>query len=220
MPFIYDASIINALENTISPDRLSSYVAATAGDTTLALELYAWNTEISAALYSPLQGLEIALRNVIQRELSALYGNDWYDNHHIPLTYFATHDIARAKQTLSKNGKAITPPNMVSELSFGFWVSLLSHGHQGAYHNKLWIPALHKGFPNLQHKKRKTVHNKLNYLRMLRNRIAHHEPIFKRHLMADYMSIIEVTGWMCDHTALWADHHNNFQGILASRPTL
>jgi hypothetical protein len=44
------------------------------------------------------------------------------------------------------------------------------------------------------------VQRLLDYLRTFRNRIAHHEPIFGRHLAADYTSILEVAGWICPDT--------------------
>jgi hypothetical protein len=53
-PFSYSPTIINALERALSPERLSTYLAAANGDHAAALRLYVWNTEISAALYGPL----------------------------------------------------------------------------------------------------------------------------------------------------------------------
>jgi hypothetical protein len=37
-------------------------------------------------------------------------------------------------------------------------------------------------------------------LRDLRNRIAHHAPVFNRNLTADYQKILKVIGWMCADT--------------------
>ena len=73
-PFSYSPNIINALERALSPERLSTYLVAANGDHAAALRLYVWNTEISAALYGPLQALEILVRNAFHRELSAVYG--------------------------------------------------------------------------------------------------------------------------------------------------
>src|SRR6202171_5348250 len=84
--FPYSQSIINALERTLSPERLSTYLAATGGDHAAALRLYVWNTQISAALYGPLQALEIIIRNAFHRELATVYGPAWYDSARVPLT--------------------------------------------------------------------------------------------------------------------------------------
>ncbi|WP_420612529.1 hypothetical protein [Candidatus Spongiisocius sp.] len=34
-------------------------------------------------------------------------------------------------------------------------------------------------------------------LHFLRNRIAHHEPIYRRNLARDYRQLLEVVGWIC-----------------------
>ena len=48
--FFYSYSIINALERSLSTERLSTYLAAANSDHAAALRLYVWNTQISAAL--------------------------------------------------------------------------------------------------------------------------------------------------------------------------
>ena len=44
-PFFYSPHVINALERALSPERLSTYLAAANGDHAAALRLYVWNTE-------------------------------------------------------------------------------------------------------------------------------------------------------------------------------
>src|SRR3984893_10477285 len=99
-PFFYSPHVINALERALSPERLSTYLAAANGDHGAALRLYVWNTEISAAFYGPLQALEILVRNAFHRELAAVYGLAWYDNPRVPLTPFARARVADAKDAL------------------------------------------------------------------------------------------------------------------------
>jgi hypothetical protein len=99
--FAYSKSIINALERALSPERLSTYLAAAHGDHAAALRLYVWNTEVSAALYGPLQALEIVVRNAFHRELAAVYGAAWYDHPQVPLTPFALARVADAKDALA-----------------------------------------------------------------------------------------------------------------------
>jgi len=216
--FSYSTSIINSLENSISSDRLSAYLTVTSDNLEKALELYAWNTAISAELYITLQGLEVTIRNFMHRELSRIYGEYWFDNiPTIPLTINAKKKIENAKRTISNNNNIIDPPHVVAELSFGFWIALLGHGNNREYHNKLWTPALHRAFPNIK-TNRKRLHKRMDNLRILRNRIAHHEPIFKRHLEADYNSIIETISWMCEDTSHWVDYHNCFSDVASGKP--
>lgn len=85
------------------------------------------------------------------------------------------------------------------------------------YDMTLWRPALHRAFPHAR-KARGDIHRPLDYLRTFRNRIAHHEPIFGRHLVADHASIMEVTGWICTDTRDLIAHHNRIADILAMPP--
>jgi hypothetical protein len=64
-PFNLSTAVVQALETSLSPERMATYVAATEGDREKALRLYTWNTAASAAFYGPLQGLEVALRNAM-----------------------------------------------------------------------------------------------------------------------------------------------------------
>jgi hypothetical protein len=218
-PFYYSQSIINALERALSPERLSTYLAAAHGDHATALQLYVWNTEASAALYGPLQALEIVVRNAFHRELAAVYGAAWYDNPQVPLTPFARARVADAKDALRRAGRPLDPGRIVAELSFGFWERLLTHGPPGKlnYEMALWRPALHRAFPNSR-RRRVDVHKPIPTLRDLRNRIAHHEPIFGRPLAAEYQTILEVTGWICADTRAWVVHHSTVPTVLAARP--
>ena len=221
--FSYPDALIEALERSLSPERLQSYLTATGGNKTEALRLYLWNTEISAELYKPLQGLEITLRNAFHRELSLVYGSDWYDNLRHVLTFLSQKNIDKAKDDITKRGKTPTPPRVVAELSFGFWVSLLGFGRKGPdnYEMQLWRPAIYKAFPNRPAKgfNRKVANREISSIKELRNRIAHHEPIIHRYnILAEYYKILEAISWLCRDTALWLSSHSRLTEVLAKKP--
>ncbi|WP_201272636.1 MULTISPECIES: hypothetical protein [Sinorhizobium] len=65
---------------------------------------------------------------------------------------------------------------------------------------------------------RKAAHTPLDYLRTFRNRIAHHEPIFDRHLAADYASLQQVAGWISTETQFWINHYSRVPALLAQSP--
>ncbi len=219
--FPFNDEILAALETTLSADRIATYLRETDGDKGLALRLYTWNTAVSAAFYGPLQGLEVALRNAMHRELSIRYGIDWYDNLACGLDDHALKKINEAKTTLVRKRYSVDPPHVVAELSFGFWVSLLGKGGRSAspgrgkrnYDMTLWRPALYKAFPQSR-RSRADTHEPLDYLRTFRNRIAHHEPIFNRHLLQDFQSIMDVVSWICPRTADWIKHHSRVESLL------
>ena len=123
--FVYTPTVLRALEASLSSEGLTAYRRDTGGKLERALGLYHWNTEISAALYGPLQGLEVAMRNAVHRELSTVYGAFWYDHPALPLSPVAKILLRDAKATIAQRQKPVIPPRVVAELSFGFWVSLL-----------------------------------------------------------------------------------------------
>ncbi len=71
--------ILDELEISLSAYWFGTFLTATGGDRTNAVNLCTWNTAISAAFFGPLQALEIALRNAMNRELAAVHGKAWYD---------------------------------------------------------------------------------------------------------------------------------------------
>lgn len=62
--------------------------------------------------------------------------------------------------------------------------------------------------------RRVDAHARLDYLRTFRNRIAHHEPIFARHLVADHDSILLATGWISAEMRDWIAHHSRVPRLL------
>lgn len=216
MIFTYNTSRINALELALSTERLAKYVKAVGGDKTEALRRYVFNTTVSEALYTPLQGLEIALRNALSACFTATFGSDWYADGKIKaFQYPLTDMLLKAEAQLSREQKPITQGGMISELSFGFWVTTLAP----RYDTDLWRPSLRKAFPaRPKGMERKSIHKSLNAIRRLRNRVAHHEPILNRNLVEDHKTIIRVLSWISPETAAWVSTHSRAPEILANTP--
>ncbi|NTI78586.1 Abi family protein [Rhizobium rhizogenes] len=221
--FSYTDAVIDALETSLSPERMATYVQRAGGDRESAVRLYTWNTAVSAAFYGPLQGLEVALRNAMHRELARKYGQDWYDDPAAGLDGGTLARISAARTDLRRDGYPDDPPHIVAALSFGFWVALLGPGGRAPtggranYEMTIWRAGVFKAFPHAR-LSRKSAHAPLDYLRTFRNRIAHHEPIFDRHLAADYTSLQQVAGWISPETLTWINHHSRVPVLLAQSP--
>ena len=221
--FSYSQEVLTELESSLSPERMSTYVQAVSKqDKEEAVRLYIWNIALSSAFYGMLQVLEVTLRNAMHSQLAANYGPTWYDNPLVGLDDGSTRRIQNAKIRLTRTGhQRISTGRVVAGLSFGFWVSLLGHGGRMAelnrranYEMTLWRPVLRHAFPHAGSLTRKQAHAALDPLRTLRNRIAHHEPIFLREHTVDYRLILEVTGWISPTTREWLDHHSRVQALL------
>ena len=218
--FSYTDETLDELETALSRDRLSTYLGAAGGSREGAVRLYAWNTAVCAAFYGPLQGLEVALRNAMHRRLAERYGPTWYDYPGAGLDRGAKGRIADARSELTRDGHGDGPPRIVAALSFGFWVSLLGPGgrteagHRANYQMTLWRPALRGAFAHRATLTRKQAHRPLNALRILRNRLAHHEPIFARDLIADHARILDVAGWISPAARTWIEHHSRAPAVI------
>jgi hypothetical protein len=173
-----------------------------------ALRLYAWNLEVSSALWGPLALLEVTVRNTIHLQLSNMFGDDWWRTERGLLNRHEMLAAAQTVQKLSRNASGgIDPDSFVSNSSFGFWVGILGPGQRSSrqhdYETTLWQPGLFRAFPQLPNSRRKLLHHELNVLRGLRNRIAHHEPI--HHMDVNYLRdlIIRVTNYVDPSVALF-----------------
>jgi len=211
--YVYTPKIIFNLERTLSLDRLRNYRLVAAGNPEMAIRLYLWNVALSQSMYAPLQCFEVALRNAIVEVLENPYGINWYEN--IQWQQRETDIIEEAKDYLREFGVAVGPSAMIGALNLGFWVGLLDRH----YENDLWRPHLRRAFPNAPNPlRRKDVYSIVHRLRKLRNRIAHHEPIFSRQLSDDHELILQFVSWICVDTSGWLRCHSCFEKVWNERP--
>lgn len=202
-------AINSALQKTISKSRLEKYLVEMKGDLDTSLDLYEYNIRISEAFYTPLQNLEVCLRNTLNDCMVTTYGHDWLHNQTANLSMDAQNEILAATRELG-DAADIPTGSVVAKLKFAFWVGLLGP----KYDATLWRKALYKGFQKTTGKKRTDVHWRFNAIRRFRNRVAHHEPIFNRELEIMHNEIIEAIGWMCSDTKRWTEYHSRVMIVL------
>jgi hypothetical protein len=211
-------AVLAAVEHALSSARLEPYVKAAGGSLEEGLALYEWNTAISGALFEVLQHLEVGLRNTIDRELAALFEQpDWWHSPRLRLVASGQDMISKATAETARRRTGGNVGHVVAALPFGFWVGLVSAGRDCNYEMTLWRPALHRGFPGYRGT-RAELHRTLETLRLLRNRIAHHEPIHARHLAADHQTIQTITTWVSPQFADWVASRSRVPSVLGCRP--
>lgn len=207
------------LARLISPDRLRPYGRATASPDD-AVNLYEWNMAISAAMFETVGAVEVILRNAFDRELrrrdvdrggtGSWYTAGWLDEK-------GARDVATARDRATKHGHAHElSGKVVAELSFGFWRFLVAKRYQ----TTAW-PALQKAFP--LHPQgpgapRVEVDDRVQRIHVLRNRIAHHEPIFLRNLQRDHDDLLALVGWMSVDAHSWVAGRSRVPAVLVLRP--
>lgn len=204
------------LSALLSSVRLAEYHLTCGGGPVAALRLHCWNTEISEAFYGPLQYLEVAMRTAMTRELTTYLGrDDWWNDPRPQLTYGGRRRISEAEQQLQRIGVMPTPHMVSEELPFGFYVSLLGPGN--GYDQRLWRTALYRAFPGYRGRRR-TLHGRVDHLRVLRNKIAHHGPIHHRHLVADHETILQCLDYIDTGLATMVRRHSRVPEVLGRRP--
>ncbi len=170
----------------MSLERFNRYLAWANGNRSRALGLYALNMRLSEALYTPMQMLEVALRNRIHAVLSSVYHAWWFDAPGLIL---------------------------VAGLTFSFWTAML-----GTSYENLWQMELHRVASRDDGKglRRKDLSGPLTPIRLLRNRIAHHEPILSWDLPKHHDAMLRITAWLSPVAAVWCRSLDRFDQVYPS----
>lgn len=212
------SSFAQTLEPWISRARLEAY-RPEGGDDFSMIVTYLHNVRLCESLYTCLGFLEVALRNSIHVNLSQHFGSQAWFNLPSILEYYQAKEVKKISDRIRQEGKPVTADRVVSELSFGFWVSLLSK----PYDTTLWRAnkaALLKGaFPNVPTRKRQRnqIYKRYNTIRLLRNRVFHHETLWNRTtLLRDYDFIYEAIGWICPEMVAAAKLIDRFSEVMTN----
>ena len=177
-------------EMAISKARLEKFLNATNGEFEKAFQLYKLNLELSKSIFGILSIYEIILRNAINYHYINYFNDEnWIVNQckegglfNLPNDPNQYYSLKKIKKVQFKLSQKFTNDRLVSELSFGFWVYLFaSHQFKAGGQN------IHRIFINRPKGiNQKTIFMELNQIRLLRNRIAHHEAIcFKKNAQLD-----------------------------------
>lgn len=223
--FDYDPVSVGALKTFLTDDRLKSYLAFAKpqANDRAAIELYVWNTALCAAFYTPIQVVEIALRNAIHREMSAIFGRpDWYSDRTFKRTGPSlVGSLVEVATRLTRSAKPVDPPHMIAGLHFGFWTQLLSPGPDGNYTRSFWNAGLHNAFPQYPGGARvaqRKIRQQFLALKDFRNRVAHHEPIHNKKPDDQYERMLRVAGWIDEILPKWIEHHSECRTMFLEKP--
>ena len=116
---------------------------------------------------------------------------------------------------IERKGLPLITAQVVAGLSFGFWVGLL----QPKYNPEVWSSQLRGAFPHLPaDETRVTLFKYAGDVATLRNRISHHEPIFKRDLLSDFGELMKLLAWICPETGKWIRPHCHVPALMRAKP--
>jgi hypothetical protein len=233
-----------SFESAISTARLSTY-RSIARDDDHAWSLYRWNLDLVAAFGPLASDTEVALRNTIHEQLSLHFGRtDWWASPDLILDDTTTDVLsAAARDHQRKIAKGtVGAGKVIAELMLGSWVMLLSRGGTSSlgkpidYETNLWRPALRLGFATgtatktgrIRRPIREQAHSRAANLQRLRNRAAHHEPIFdgirapggqqRVSLLEVWNGTVELLGWIAPDLAAHHASHAVVPRLIDQRP--
>lgn len=243
------------LDRAISTPRYASYLSVAGQDKDVARRLYVWDRDLATAILADLAIVEVALRNAMHKALTRVHGAEWYQS--IPLDDRSQGQVTRAWGYLINPapGHPLTPGRLVAQCTFGMWVNVLdAGGYAGksprrvhADYEQLWRSTLRSAFPGGRHEARRDpdpnarftrtwVHSIARTVNVLRNRVAHHEPlhngfplpgqrsgqkqsISRRITAADGVeAYMKLTRMIDRDLAEWIAHNTQVAALLAARP--
>jgi hypothetical protein len=217
-PFSCTPLTYSQLERSFSPARLGRYLAAANGDKHYALRLYVWNVRLCEAFYLPTQFAEVTIRNAIHGALATKHGLNWESRGSFLCTLpdrlrRELDDVIRTER--AAYGAAMTVDHIVSGLSFGFWLHLLTKKYEGV----LWPTYFPQFFPNMPANITRTnLYDRLDSLRIFRNRLAHHKPIFDRSPKTEYNNLLDTVRWACSDMHWFITTLTRIDQTLSARP--
>ncbi|MEG3130820.1 Abi family protein [Pantoea cypripedii] len=224
------------MERLISQARLTSYKSAFALTNKAEIfGIYSWNLELSGALNSLIQLVEVALRNAIneagKKTIPTQPGQHWFEV--VPYNLIEDDDAAllsdgskpliispqvkdfekginkatrNAQKLLKKklgDDTAAVPTldQIISQTDFCVWEYILDKSYYDGDAKKgfLWPKGFLSAFKKLppvtgknkQFQQRDIIRRRIESIRMLRNRVAHNEPVWKDADVYDKSAIIQ-----------------------------
>jgi hypothetical protein len=218
--------------------RFQKYVDACNGDRARALALYEWNVTLGQALMRDIAHFEIALRNSYDFAISSQWkGLDhWLLDPESPAVtpiWRIRRDRTGLKRGTDVNyrnrrsvdaaieqcgGVKSTAGKVIAELSFGFWSHLTNASHE----KTLWVPYLHLAYPPKT--SRSNVDRIVSNINKVRNRIAHHEPVFDGIKTPElepskvHAGLLHVSNMIAPDVATYLLRTSTVTTIISSRP--
>ncbi len=192
-----NSDFFEKFEHAIAAERLDAYRHGDNANPLTATARYLWNIALCESLYSPLQMIEVALRNAIHQTLSERANQEnWYEHTSCLMLTQQIDQLNHAMSKLKNDGKQETPGRVVAELNFGFWTIFFNKLHSETGLSAL---LLKKVFFRVSKylRTREEMKRRLDKIRILRNRVFHHERIIHwKDIDKQHAMILETIGWI------------------------
>ncbi|MCP1384202.1 hypothetical protein [Runella salmonicolor] len=193
----------------LSRVRFNRYLSATANNSKRAERLYNANIRLSQAFHPILSQFEVVFRNGINNVLSTYFtDNEWIINQKngfmndtsVRPKLYLRKCVEKTERMLSDRHIPPTSGKIISDQTFGFWTAFFSTPYYPLVGGRPIQVFAHK--PAAEN--RSSIFQKLEDIRMLRNRINHCEPICFNNHHIDCTNVLSVRNSIID-LASWID---------------
>lgn len=240
-PFDYAAEVENAITGALTQPRLGRFLVKGGYDFPFTMEWYLWNARLTKSLQFPMHAVEVTLRNAVVHHLKLLNAPDeWaFDAGVLKVLAGKSPHIRESLNTAKKrllrakmrfadyehlvekvnhldvpSFDIISTDDVVAKLPFEFWVGLL-----GKDFDSDWHATIKKVFPYAPSgTSRRDIWLLADEAKELRNRMAHHEPVFHLPLDGNHEGILALVGYRCRETRGWVRHFSTFSSVLSQEP--
>jgi len=166
-----------------SRTRYNRYLNASGNNNDRAKKLYNANIRLAQAFHPILSQFEVVLRNSLNIILSTHFTDpDWIinqktgfmrDNSLRSSHYFLKTCVQKTENKLARRAIPITAGKIVSDQTFGFWLSFFLSHHYSLVRGQPIHIFPHKPLAE----NRASIYDKLNDIKNFRNRVNHCEPL-------------------------------------------
>ena len=212
-------------QQILSGERLQRYLLACDNNTRKTMTLYRLNLNLSQEVFTLLSCFEVAVRNAIDRILTERLGENWLCDavldggiFDVPGCRDSAKIIKKAYNRLMRDG-SYSHPKLLAEMEFGVWKYMFANPQYRAVGRTLLAIFPNKPRSSAEVQYNNTfIFNELDGINILRNRIAHHEPIcFARrqpeigtsYILNAYQTLHKMFMWMGidSHSLLYGLDH-------------
>ena len=194
----------------MSPSRLRTYRSGPGEAGSQLIGRYLWNAALAESLHPALHFLEVGLRNRLDAAIGGIAGPDWIQDPKVIIDERSRLHVVEVCKRIEDDGAAADRDRIIAGVDFGFWSALFKRQYEvGPDRPRQQIPLWPRiaraivpaGHPSLR--VRAALDDRVGGIRILRNRVYHHEPIWSGRpnrrgarvpLSRDYAAMVELIG--------------------------
>lgn len=212
-PFSHTDLSVNALTTNLSAARMATYLTAAGGDKDWAYSIYLYNSRLAKSLLYPMNVSEVVLRNAVDQVLVKEHGDRWHECTQLLNQVLNSKSKAALDLAVYRVGTA-SRMKVIAALTFDFWSNLF----RPEYHD-IWRSNVTIAFPHCpQGLSRDDVQSLVKDINLIRNRVAHHEPLLRFDVNSYYSKMKKLVSYRCPETLKWLKHHSTVSDAVRTKP--